>query len=468
MNKDDLPFLPTAHGYAVSKYLPALFDDKSEEWLRYGALQQKVLESSQAYDPPSRGLVLCCAPRSVSGVIAYLAAVEAGQAIILADPTAPNLENIAKAYDPEWIVAPLGLFFEGYDLAPWDIPDLLLFKRQDGLAAPLHPDLFLVLLTSGSTGSSKGVRLSYANIASNTRAIIQSLELKTETNALCHLPLSYSFGMSVLHMQLAVGGQCVLTEQSMMEGDFWKRVRAKKVSLFPGVPYHYEMMMRLGLDRLNVPDLTTFLQAGGKMQRPLTEKMLQAVQNRPNGELFIMYGQTEASPRISCFPLHKQPEKIGSSGTALPGGKLEIEDGEIVYSGPNVMMGQAHSRDDLTLGDVMGGRLATGDLGELDQDGYLTITGRSQRFAKLFGQRIALDDLERIAAPIAFTVALESPEKILLYTTCSDPSLQGQILGHLVKETKLPAPWFEIKVLEEIPVKPNGKVDYQKLHAIGV
>lgn len=515
---DLLPFLDLArHGDA-----PALFDDQSEAWVSYHALDARVTELSKTFQSASssplegeeakssayasksldfagegepstaanspsprkttdllrkpeffcplpqgernaRALVLCVLPRSVDGVAAYLAAARAGCAIALGDTQSPNLPHIASAYEPEWIVAPLSFVFDGYNEMPWPLSSLRLLKRTETPAHALHPDFYLMLLTSGSTGSSKGVRLSYRNIASNTNAIAKSLSLSAQSNALGHLPISYSFGISVVHTQLSCGARCTLTDESMMSGAFWKLAREQNVTLFPGVPYHYEMMMRLGLARLKLPSLTTFLQAGGKMQLPLTQKMLEEVQKRDGGELFIMYGQTEAAPRISCFPLHLHPEKIGSSGKALDGGKLEIIEDEIVYTGPNVMMGHATGRADLAKGDEMNGCLATGDLGTLDADGYLTITGRKQRFAKLFGQRVALDDLEKMAAPIALCIAVEHPEKVVMVTLCDEEDKRAAIKEALVAHTKLPAPWIEVLTLAAIPTKTNGKIDYQML-----
>ncbi|MDD3182839.1 MAG: AMP-binding protein [Alphaproteobacteria bacterium] len=460
-----LPFLPNAATHDLAA--PALCDDHSDAWLTYGELAAKIEETSAFLHSQQRGLVLCCLPRTCSGVIAYLAAAQAGQAIALADPEAPNVPNIIATYAPAWIITPDDTNFDGYEPITWNLSPLRLFKKSKPQDLVLHPDFYLMLLTSGSTGSSKGVRLSYKNIATNTQAIIKSLNLSNAATALCHLPLAYSFGLSILHMQLAVGGRTVLTQESMMSEAFWNLARTQNVTLFAGVPYHYEMLMRLGLARLKLPSLRTFLQAGGKMPLPLTQKMLDEVRARPKGEMFIMYGQTETSPRISCFPLHQRPEKIGSSGTALEGTTITIENGEIIVKGPNVMMGPATSPADLALGDVTGGRLATGDLGSLDAEGFLTITGRAQRFAKLFGQRMSLDDLEKIASAHAVAVAIEHPEKVVLFCLKTDTATMALIKDQIVDQTKIPAPWIELQTLDEIPHKANGKIDYQALRTRG-
>lgn len=465
MGKDALPFLPTASCHAAPDNAPALNDDTRAAWMSYGELRAAIRALAPLLTLPQRDLVMVCAPRSVEGAVAYLAAAESGHAIAMADPTSPRLEPVAQTYQPAWILAPRDIVFEGYAPVPAPLQTLHLLRRQSLAEGPLHPDFYLLLLTSGSTGSPKGVRLSYRNMASNTAAIIESLDLTGDEIACGHLPLSYSFGLSVLHMQLTCGGRISLTEESLMSGTLWKRQAAHGATLFPGVPYHFEMLMRLGLDRLKIPSLSCFLQAGGKMPIPLTQRVLEA-SNKRQGRLYIMYGQTEAAPRMTCFPLHAHPEKMGSSGRALSGGSITIEADEIVYHGPNVMMGPALSRADLALGDVMNGRLATGDLGTLDAEGYLTITGRRQRFAKLFGQRVALDDLERIAARHAFCAALEHPEKAVLFTAQASPDLCETIRQTLAAETKLPVPWIEVRSLDALPLKQNGKIDYQALQKL--
>jgi long-chain acyl-CoA synthetase len=461
-----LPFLPTAPDHPAPDDAPALCDDAGGPWVTYGALRRAILAAALSLAQKDRGLVLCCVPRSVDGALAYLSAVHSGHAIAMADPAAPNLPKLVDTYEPEWIITAPSLNIDGYKKVDWPLSSLALLRRKGPTREALHADFFLMLLTSGSTGGGKGVRLSYRNMASNAHAIVKSLDLTAKETALGHLPLSYSFGLSVLHMQLAVGGRCFLTEESMMAGDFWRGARERDVTLFAGVPYHYEMLMRLSLARLNLPTLQTFLQAGGKMQDPLAQQVLAAVTARPQGRLFVMYGQTEAGPRISCFPLHQYPDKLGSAGRALDGGRLSVEDGEIVYEGPNVMMGPATCRADLALGDVMGGRLVTGDLGRVDDDGFLYITGRRQRFAKLFGQRIALDEVEGIASAFAPCVAVEKPEKLVVAIVSDDPALPARIKEAVAAQSKIPAPWIDVVVLPALPYKANGKVDYARAQSM--
>ncbi len=443
-----LPFLPTTrtHKKRVKDSDQALFDDYSKEWVTYGTLRNQIETHAQYFMKSERGVVLHSFQQTIKSVITYLAAIHSGHAVILIDPDAPNLKELEKEYQPEWTVHPCGKTV----------------KNQTTTSA-IHPDFFLLLLTSGSTGSSKGVRLSYNNISHNTDAIIKSVNLSPQQTALGLLPLSYSFGLSILHTQLAVGGRMVLSKKSMMSKDLWDISRSQKVTLFAGVPYHYEMLMRLGLKRLNCPSLHCFLQAGGAMQKKPTQLLLNEVMKIKDGELHIMYGQTETSPRISSFALHNHPEKIGSVGTPLYEGNLTLEDGELIYHGPNVMMGYAQTRLDLSKDDEMHGTIKTGDLADLDQDGFITITGRKKRFAKLFGQRIELDHIEKIASEISLCAAISSNDKIIIVTQDNNAE---KIKHKIVEQTNLPAPWFDIQVVKNLPKKNNGKIDYSIINKI--
>jgi acyl-CoA synthetase (AMP-forming)/AMP-acid ligase II len=465
MAKPSLPFLPTSPLHRAPADAAALIDDTTEIWLTYGALRAEIEKLQPFFKDSAKKLTVCCIPNSIEGVTAYLAAAASGHAIAMADATMPHFQDVVAAYRPQWVIAPEGIELVGYTRAAWPFRTLQLLENRAAAGTDIHPDLYLLLLTSGSTGNSKGVRLSYKNIASNTEDIVKSLGITEKTCAFAHLPLSYSYGLSVLHMQLAIGGSCVLTGHGMMNREFWQSARARRVTLFPGVPYHYEMLAKLGLTRIDVPDVKTFLQAGGKMRNELTQDLHRQIEAR-GGEFFIMYGQTEAGPRISCLPLHKHPEKIGSCGQVLPSGQLNVIDDEVIYTGPNVMMGYAEGHDDLARGDLMGGRLATGDMGELDGEGYLYISGRKQRFAKPFGQRVSLDDLERIAGVRVPAAALELGDKIVLAVEGQDRAFCDKIKVVVLSETHLPPTWFDVRSVDTFPRKPNGKIDYARLKEI--
>jgi len=452
---DRLPFLTP---FAADPAASALLDAATPRDITYDTLATTIAALQPALTAPQKSLVFCFIESTMSSTIAYLAAAQSGHAVALLDPTLPQREALIESYQPLFIIAATAP--TGYQKLDWPLENITLWQRIHDAACIIHPDLFLLLLTSGSTGGEKFVRLSYENITSNIKNIITSLDLSCNERAFLHLPLSYSFGLSVLHTQLSIGGSVVLTAQGMMERGFWDLARETEATLFAGVPYHYTMLARLGLTRLNLPHVKTFLQAGGHLDADLARQLCTDITAR-QGRFFMMYGQTEAAPRISCLAAHEQPEKIGTVGKILPHGQVTIQNEEIIYQGTNVMLGYCTQQSDLALGDTQGGILATGDLGRLDESGFLTITGRKQRFAKLYGVRIALDELEQKAGTIAPIAIIEHIERLIIATT--DPTAPEAIKAALLTNTKLQAGWFSIQVIEAFPYRSNGKLDYTKL-----
>jgi len=175
-----------------------------------------------------------------------------------------------------------------------------------------------------------------------------------------------------------------------------------------------------------------------------------------------MYGQTEATARIAILPPEYLPDKAGSVGRALPGGKLRIEDGEIVYSGPNVMMGYAEGRADLSLGDVLGSTLHTGDLGRLDDDGLLYVTGRLKREAKLFGLRVNLDELESMVRVHGPAAIIGGVDRLSIYCEF-DEELFPACRAELASKLRIHAHAFHFQRIERIPTHASGKIDYSSL-----
>ena len=460
MDSTALPFINKIFSGSVPSDAPALCDDNHSAWLSYRELRNQIAATGIIFRTDRKNLVMCLLPRSIDAVITYLAVAASGHAIMMVDPSHPDRQGLVDRYKPDWIVMANEYSFDDYRLTDQSIGLIKVMKAINSSPAPIHNDLFLILLTSGSTGDSKGVRLSYMNITHNTLAIIDSLNLDASMRGCVHLPLAYSFGLSLLHMHLSVGGSCFLTEHGIMERPFWEKNTLHAITHFAGIPYHYHMLLRLDPEQLSIQRIKTFLQAGGKLSRDILEKMTSWIEKN-HGRFFIMYGQTEASPRMACLDVIRHRDKLSTVGQPLKGGDFTIVDDEIIYRGKNVAMGYASGRKDLALEDVNGGCLRTGDTGFIDNDGYLTITGRRQRFAKLFGQRIALDHLEQITAPVAEAYFTEGTDRILIFT--GTPNKTSEILELLHNRTGLPATWFDVRFQANLPRTANGKIDYRKL-----
>ena len=418
-----------------------------------------------------KGLAFSLCTNRVASVVGYVALIQKGVATVLLDAKKDIslLESLLSIYCPNYVWAPTEDRF-GKPLYSYE--DYTLYEYSTNYI-DIHPDLALLLTTSGSTGSPKLVRLTQKNLLSNAESIASYLRIDRFERPITSLPMYYSYGMSVINSHLIKGATILLTEKTIMQKEFWDFVKKERATSIAGVPYTYEMLRRLRFMRMNLPDLRTMIQAGGKLNADVVKEYIKWAKD--NGKKFIvMYGQTEAAPRMSYLPFEWALEKCASIGVAIPGGRFflkdtagkEIEedgvDGELVYVGDNVCMGYATSLADLSLGDENHGVLNTGDIAKRDADGFYYITGRMKRFVKVWGNRINLDTVEQLVKSVTPDCAVTGvDDKIIIYI--SDVSLIQQIQTHLVKKTRLNSRAFDVRVIKEIPKKSSGKTDYSLL-----
>jgi acyl-coenzyme A synthetase/AMP-(fatty) acid ligase len=451
----------------------ALIEEKGRAY-SYGALKDDADRASDLLDhgtTRSVGVILFD-PRA-EAIALYLAALRSGAHVpLLLQPSInPMLFNaLVGVYAPEWIAAgaeyPVPI---GYRLRHV-FGDYGLYLRIGESGPPPHPDCALLLSTSGSTGSPKLVRLSYTALAHNAEAIARYLGLRADDRAISTLPLAYSFGMSILNSHLEVGGSLTLTGHSVVTKSFWNAAISNEVTSLSGVPSTFEILRRADIANRGFARLRMLTQAGGRLRDELIRYFAELAENQA-WSFFVMYGQTEAGPRISYVPPERLREKIGSIGVAIPGGALALhpDTGELIYRGPNVMMGYALARDDLAKPDECCGVLRTGDLGRQDADGFFFITGRLKRFIKLSGCRINLDEVEsRLVHALGVPVACVGDDENLVVAlpdyAPSDAQVRMllrdlfEIYGGLVRVVRLP----------ELPVLANGKLDYRALEELTV
>jgi long-chain acyl-CoA synthetase len=439
----------------------ALIDGRTGEAVSHFDLGRRIGGWVQyLHSDHRRQLVLIATQNTIPTVIAYRAALIANHAVMLMESTTPPpvLDKLLAAYRPDWLVLSADRAGpDGYKIFV-EADGLYLWKRQED-GPDLHPSLALLLSTSGTTGSARFVRLSHMNLAMNTAAIISALGITATERAALHLPLSYSYGLSVLNTHLAAGGSVVLSDLGFMDPDFWAAVRMHRVTTLPGVPSHYHMLQRLGLGRLKLPDLSVLTQAGGRLDPDIAAALAADMQAR-SGKFFVMYGQTEAAPRMTVLPVHERPHKAGSVGRPVPGGDVTIEDGQIIYRGPNVMMGYAETGTDLAKGDALDGRLETGDIGFLDADGDLVLTGRTKRIAKIDGLRLSLAEVEKLSpAPAA---ALEQDGTLYVFTDGDAAAVKAALLSCL----SLSPLRLDCRSIGQIPLTASGKLDYTALRGM--
>ncbi len=463
---------------------PALVDSAGGEVWSYGRLGAAIRVAADLLGRPRKSLVFCLCRNDPATVIAYLAAVEAGHSVMLLDSAVREdvLTDLLARYSPELVLASADPKAGASAIADCGYRTQELrtggigWARSEAGGGTLHPDLGVLLPTSGTTGSPKFVRLATSAVSSNARSIATALAIVASDRAVSSLPLHYSYGLSVLNSHLAIGACVVLTDRGPLEQPFWDVVRGHRCTSFAGVPYSYQLLERIGFDRFDLPDLRTMTQAGGKLDDTRVERFHRLMASR-GGRFFVMYGQTEATARIAILPADFLPRKLGSAGRAIPGGRLEIEvqgvatdraavTGEIVYTGPNVMMGYATGRADLARGDELGGRLHTGDLGYLDEDGCLYISGRTKRISKVSGYRVDLDEVEARLAPNGPTAVVGTDETIVAFCEYGDEDSLGRLRIELSRALSLHYQVIQLRRVDALPRMPSGKVNYAALEAL--
>jgi len=356
--------------------------------LTYAELAERVADAGASLGAGRRVVLLACA-NTLDCLVTYLGALHAGHVPLLAPGDRPqHLDRLVESWDPDVVAtgSPGG----------WSVT-----HRRPGTAHVLHDDLALLLTTSGSTGSPKLVRLSHENLDSNAEAIAESLDIRPSDRAMTSLPMHYCYGLSVVHSHLARGAAVVLTDLSVVAPCFWELFDATGATTLAGVPHSFDLLDRSGFAVREHPSLRVVTQAGGRLAPDAVQRY--AALGRERGwNLFVMYGQTEATARMAVLPPDLVAARPETVGLPVPGGSFRIEPlgelecglGELVYSGPNVMLGYAECPEDLVRGRDLA-ELRTGDLARLTDDGLVEVVGRRSRFAKVLGLRLDLDQVER-------------------------------------------------------------------------
>lgn len=411
----------------------------------YEELADRVARVADRIGGPRR-LVQVEVGRGVGTVAALLGAQAGGHAVLLGPP-GDSARRLRDAYGPDVVVPADG------------VVDVV----REEPAHDLHPELALLLSTSGSTGSPRLVRLSHANLAANTAQILGALDIRPDDCAALTLPLSYSYGLSVLHTHLAVGAGVLLPGHSVVDDGFWVEARAAGVTTIPGVPHTFELLERSGFADRELPRLRYLTQAGGRME-PERVRRLAELGTRRGWDLVVMYGQTEATARMTCLPGDLAVDHPDTVGRPVAGGRIDIEDGEVVFQGPNVMLGYADGPADLALGRTVE-RLHTGDLGELTPEGLLRVVGRRARFVKVLGHRVDLDALEARLRDAGEDVRCTGRDGLVVVGLRGPGTAPGrERLRHdVVRATGLPGDAVRVVSVDEHPTLPNGKADHAVL-----
>lgn len=427
---------------------------------------------------PTRSLVFCFCKNVIGSMAGYLSFLYNKAVPLMVDAAINDVlaENLMQVYQPQYVYVPSELAerYAGMEEVHREF-DYILLKTNYEKAYPLFSELGLLLTTSGSTGSPKLVRQSYANIQSNAEAIAEYLEIDENERPVTTLPMNYTYGLSIINSHVLRGATILLTTSTIVSKDFWTFMKEQRATSFGGVPYTYEMLKRIRFFKMDLPDLKTFTQAGGKLSPELHREFAEYAV-KTGRHFVVMYGQTEATARMAYLPYEKALEKYGSMGIPIPGGRFALIDvngneitatdtvGELVYEGTNVTLGYAECGDDLAKGDERGGRLETGDMAKRDEDGYYYIVGRKKRFLKLFGNRVNLDEIDgMIKGEFEELDCASAGTDELMKVYITDEKYAKQVEELISERTHINNSAFTVIVIDKIPRNESGKTLYKDL-----
>lgn len=462
-------------GYADNIALQDEFGAK----LTYRELEEQGKKLARAIE--SRCLVFSLCSNTLASVLGYTAFLQEHIVPLLlsAHIDCELYQVLEETYRPSYVWLPkeseiLDFILEQGKIIYEEL-GYFLVKKNSVPKTKLYGELALLLTTSGSTGSPKLVRQSYKCIRANTEQIAEYLQLDDTERPVTTLPMNYTYGLSIINSHLWVGATILLTDKTIIQKEFWGMVKEQKCTSFGGVPYTYEMLDKLKFYQMDLPDLRYMTQAGGKLLPALHRKFAEYAQEKQK-KFIVMYGQCEATARMGYLPPEYSLKKQGAMGIAIPKGELRIVNvkgeeiteagvpGELIYRGENVTLGYAKSREDLVKGDEFCGELHTGDIAERDKDGFFYIVGRMKRFLKIFGNRVNLDEIDRLVKNHFNGMECAScgiDDKMYIFITAEEK--RDEVRKYISEKTGLNFIAIQVAAIDAIPKNDSGKVLYKEL-----
>jgi len=450
----------------------ALVDNEGNR-ITYGKLAELV--NTVGTQVESRALIFNLCKNTVGSLIGYLGFVEHGAVPVTLSAKIDDklLSALLEIYTPAYIWTPVEEEHRFDYEKIFEIYGYVLLKTGNKIY-PMNENLQICMTTSGSTGSPKLVRYKKGNLEANAKNVAIAFGWTEEERAICDLGMQYTMGLNVINTHLYVGATVLLTTYNLLSPEFWDYIKKERGTNFTGVPFSYDIFFRLHFERMDLPDLHTLSQGGGKLTEKRFVQLAEYAQR--NGKRFIAsFGTTETSARMACLPPELALSKIGSIGRAIPEGELFLVDengkiltepvaeGEMCYKGPNVTMGYAVCREDLLKDDEFNGIYHTGDLARRDEDGCYYVTGRLSRFLKLLSYRVSLDQSERLIQQ-EFNIECAcsgTDHRMNIYII--DGSKKAEVLDFISEKTGLFKNLFKVFVVPEILRNESGKIRYKEM-----
>ncbi len=412
------------------------------ETLTFFDLKQQVMNLARSLQLKygSGNKIVLLSPNSNFFIVSYLAIMKSGNVVLPLNPATETGQlqyikeqaGVKLAFVPKLLKARIKVPFHTI----WCEDEVKQLSNEksdedDIPEADFDPNtLAQIIYTSGSTAMPKGVMISHKNIIANTSSIIDYLKLGSNDIMEVVLPFFYCYGLSLLHTHLRVKGKIVLNNNFIFLGSVFRDLEKYKCTGFAGVPSHFQILLRKSdtFAKTAFPHLRYVTQAGGKLHTVFIEEFRRV---QPQTKFIVMYGQTEATARLSYLPSERLDDKLGSLGKGIPGVELKVVDkdghptkygeiGEIIAKGDNVMLGY-YKDEEATSEALRDGWLYTGDLAKVDEDGFIYHAARRKEIIKVGGRRVSPKEIEEVIVTIPGVV------------DCTITSVHDDVLGEAIK-----------------------------------
>ena len=451
------------------------FKDKPAIYIEQGKIKTyaQILKDIKNFTKSfnSKKVIVIFSDNSYEFITCFIAAIKFNQVSILVNPNISKVDftNLYNRYFPEYVFCRNKNNFLNQYNKVFNFMNFGLFKIKESRNYPINPELSCLLATSGTTGNPKYVKLSRENLLSNTKAISKSLKIKSSDKSITTMPPYYSYALSIINTHLMNGSKIIMNEYSLIDRNFWNLFYKLKPNNLNGVPYTYEILDKIKFEKMNLKHLRYITQAGGKLDEALRTKLIKICKKK-GIKFFIMYGQAEASPRISIMPWELLKKFPNSVGIPLSGGKIIVEkkmnsknksEGDLIYKGKNVFWGYSNSYKDLSKKNEINNILRTGDIGFVDKKGFIYITGRKKRILKIFGIRISLDQLESELKKNNYDCLCKGNDKKLQIYIKKNDKFDFLKFNETIKNiTNLMPKFFEVIQVNNFKRSETGKIKY--------
>ncbi len=401
--------------------------------------------------------------------VCYVAAIRENQVLMLVNSKTNEVDilDILNRYDPDYVFCQNIKKYKNYSIK-LNFGSFHLLKKNQVKKYKINKELSCLLSTSGTTGVKKFVKLSVKNILSNSTEISKSLNINQNDTSITTMPPYYSYALSVINTHLMNGAKIIINNFSLVDRNFWDLFKYYKPNNLNGVPYTFQILDKIKFEKMEIGCLRYITQAGGKLESKLRDKFIETCEKKKI-RFNIMYGQAEASPRISIMPWKLLKKFPSSVGRALPGGSVSIDrkrkfntkEGEIIYRGKNVFFGYSSSNKDLKKKNEINYVLKTGDLGFMNKNKLIFITGRKKRITKIFGIRISLDQLECELKKNNYNCICEGDDSKIIFKLINKKKVNINKFNQVIKNiTELSPKFFEVTKAKKTEINKYKKKQY--------